>query len=88
LQLHFGTIGFILGFSIAVFYWLFASVGVWNSAKSSIKSPAWIDRFWGFAARAFVLFAVLKFIFNAVNGGAVNLLARMTGPMDIYTPIL
>jgi hypothetical protein len=77
-----------IGFLNRSFLLAFCSVGVWNSAKSSIKSPAWIDRFWGFAARAFVLFAVLKFIFNAVNGGAVNLLARMTGPMDIYTPIL
>jgi hypothetical protein len=81
-QLRVGTIGFILGVLIAVPYWLFASVGVWNSAKNSIRSPAWMDRVWGIAARGIVLIFVLRFIFNLANGGALNLMARMSAPMD------
>ena len=81
IQLHVGTIGFILAFCIAVPYWLLASAGVWNSARNSTRSPAWMDRVWAYTARGLVLLCVLRFIFNLANGGALNLMARMSAPM-------
>lgn len=76
------TIGFILAFLVSTAYWLVASVGVWKSATTSIRSPIWMTKLWGYAARGIVLLVFLRFVLTLVDGGALKLLARMTAPIN------
>ena len=82
IALRMSTIGFILSFLVTSSYWMVASLGVWNSAAVSIRSPIWLDRLWGYAARLVVLAFILNFLFRLANGGALRLLARMTAPIN------
>jgi hypothetical protein len=76
-------IGFILGLFLALAYMLIATVGVWQSAGVRMKSPIWMDRVWAAAARAIVGLYAMLFIVGMINGGAVALMARLTGRLEL-----
>ncbi len=44
------------------------SVGVWRSAQRNIASPIWISRIWGIAARAWVAFWAVGFVWINIVG--------------------
>jgi hypothetical protein len=79
---HLGTLGFIFGFLIISCYWIIAAVGVWRSASTYLASPIWMTRAWAVAARAVVVLIAARAVWGLANGGALELMERMTAPMD------
>src|SRR5260370_42696359 len=51
-RMHFFAQGFIVAIVLLYSYGFIATVGVWQSARAEIKSPAWMNREWGWAARS------------------------------------
>jgi uncharacterized membrane protein required for colicin V production len=79
---HAHTIGFLLGLLLTWSYGIVASVGVWQSAKPGLADPIWMHRLWPISARGVVLIVVGRILWNLMNGGAANLMAIATGPID------
>jgi len=81
-RLHVGTVGFILATAIIYGYMFVATVGVWQSARTSLASPIWMVRAWAITARGLVLLWAAGALWRLYNGGAHVLMQRMTAPMD------
>jgi len=79
--LHLRTIGFILTFIIFVSYETIAAVGVWRSANAYPFHG--FAGFWAIAAKTVVCLVVGRFLWSLANGGALALMARMTGGIDV-----
>jgi hypothetical protein len=81
-RMHFFAQGFIVAIVLLYSYGFIATVGVWQSARAEIKSPAWMNRVWGWAARLLILVLSSQVLFKLINGGALNLMDRMTARGD------
>jgi hypothetical protein len=79
--LHLSTIGLILAFIIYCSYFFVSSVGVWHSADAYPFQGA--ARFWAIAAKIVVCLYVGRFLWGAANGGALQLMAVLTGGVGI-----
>jgi hypothetical protein len=79
--LHVRTIGFIVALLFFCFYLVVSSVGVWRSANAYQSTGA--ARFWCFAAKGIVCIVAGRILWSWANGGALNLIARMTGGIDV-----
>ena len=77
-RMHFFAQGFIVAIVLLYGYGFIATVGVWQSAHAEIKSPAWTNRVWGWAARLLIFLLSGQVLFKLINGGALNLMDRMT----------
>jgi hypothetical protein len=81
LFLHLKTIGFILAFLTFISYFAIASVGVWRSADADPSQG--FGRFRAISAKAVVCLVVGRFLWSLSNGGALGLMGRMTGGIDV-----
>ena len=79
--LHVRTLGFIVAFLCFAFYFIVSSVGVWRSADAYPFTGA--ARFWAVAAKGVVCLAVIRVLWSFANGGALNIMAHMTGGIDV-----
>src|SRR5258706_124394 len=81
-RMHFFAQGFLVAIVLLYGYGFIATIGVWQSAGTEIKSPAWMNRVWGWAARLLIFLWSGQLLFKLINGGALNLMDRMTARGD------
>lgn len=81
-QMRMGTVGFIIAFIVFWTYLLITSIAVWRSASAHLASPIWMTKIYGIAARGIVLLYLGRAFWFLANGGALFLMARMTGRLD------
>jgi hypothetical protein len=79
--LHVRTLGFIAAFLCFFFYFVVSSIGVWRSANAYPFTGA--ARFWAVAAKGVVVVVVVRVLWSWANGGALNIMAHMTGGIDV-----
>jgi hypothetical protein len=78
-----GAVGLILGIATTNCYLILATVGVWRSAGAGMASPIWMHRIWAALARGVVCIWAARIVWGLVNGGALELMERITGNMDV-----
>jgi hypothetical protein len=79
---HLRSIGLLVTLCIGWIYMFIATVGVWQSAGVRMKSPIWMARVWAVVARVVVGFYAVTFLWRLADGGALTVMAMMTGRMD------
>jgi hypothetical protein len=79
--MHVRTLGFVVVFLCFSFYFVASSVGVWRSAGTVPSAGS--TRFWAFAAKGVVCVVAGRILWSWANGGALNILARLTGGIDV-----
>ena len=79
------NLGFLLALFLLWLYWIFASVGVWQSARQSWASPIYLNRAAAFFCRAIVLIVTARILWGLINGGALTLMNIAAGRLE-YDP--
>jgi hypothetical protein len=79
--LHIRTLGFVTTFLCFAAYYVVTSVGVWRSANAYPYTGA--ARWWAVVAKGVVCVVAARILWAWVNGGAANIIARVTNGIDV-----